>query len=172
MWVKLVAKSHVHITVYDSTSCVKWMQRKVTLFSSIIFAIRIISWYIWQFILLRLYLLERISWNQPISSPTLETLFGSIGDVILHLSSDRSFADKLLKVAKINEFINEIKMLSSGVELYRKIDTENQTHQPGKVFVYEVKLRCQENELTVIPEVHALHIFYIIIFNLFTLCCR
>lgn len=139
------------------------MQRKVTLFSIIIFTTRIISWYIWQFILLRLFLLERISWNQPISSPTLETLFGSIGDVILHLSSDNSFTYELLTVAKINEFINAIKMLSRGVDLYRKIDTENHTHQPGKVLVFEVKLRCQKNELTVILEVHALHIFYIIV---------
>lgn len=102
----------------------------------------------------------------------METLFGFIGDVILHLSPDTSFAYELLTVAKISEFINEINMLSRGVELYRKIDTENHTHQPGKVLVFEVKLRCQENELTVIPEVHALYIFYIIVFNFFTLCCR
>lgn len=102
----------------------------------------------------------------------MESLFGSIAGVIQHLDSDFSFAEELLTVAKMKEFINEIKMLSRGVELYRKIDTENHTHQSGKVLVFEVKLRCQGNELTVIPEVYVNNIFYIIVFILFTLCRR
>lgn len=103
---------------------------------------------------------DEILWHQHICSLTLKELFYSITDAISNLSSESSFAHELLNEVNQGEFINRILSLSRRIKLYKKISTGKHTNQPGKVYVFDVKVKCQGNHIIVVKEVNAfLYIF-------------
>lgn len=93
------------------------------------------------------------SWHQHIS-PTLKKLVDSITEAILKMSSDSSFAHELLNEVNQSEFVNVLQSLSRGIELFKRINTAEHTNQPGKVYVFDVKVQCRGNHIIVVKEVH------------------
>lgn len=114
---------------------------------------------------------EGSSWHQHISS-TLEKLAASIADSFTKLSSDSSFANKLLNEVNQSEFVNVIQSLSRGIELFTKINTDKCTNQPGKVYVVNIKVRCKGNHIVLVKEVSLLFNFLFSIAKPTLICVR
>lgn len=84
------------------------------------------------------------------------------------MPTDSSFAHELIN--EVNQgFVNVIQSLSRRIEIFKKINTAKHTNEPGKVYVFDVQVKCRGNHFTVVKEVHLLFLF--IFFKLISKIC-
>lgn len=91
---------------------------------------------------------------QRIHCKDLNILSGSISDIV-NFSSPSSFAEKLLNAEQKNKLISEIKSLSTDVVLHKTIEANTEREEHGKVYVFEVKVCWEKNQLCVTEQVLA-----------------
>uniref|UniRef100_A0A8W8MXB2 Uncharacterized protein n=1 Tax=Magallana gigas TaxID=29159 RepID=A0A8W8MXB2_MAGGI len=82
----------------------------------------------------------------------IEKLVGSLIEYIHQLTSDFSFATKLLHCVNFHVIMFEVKSLSRKVTLNYTFKTTTESHEPGKVYVADVTVTCEKKQLIVKPK--------------------
>ena len=68
-------------------------------------------------------------------------------------SSENSFSESLLDSLQVGPRLNRIRSLSESIELKTSPPDKGEFEEPGSVYVYEVDVDCERNELKVIEKV-------------------
>lgn len=89
----------------------------------------------------------------------IEKLYGSLIEYIHQLTSDFSFATKLLHCVNFHVIMFEVKSLSRKVTLNYTLKTTTESHEPGKVYVADVTVTCEKKQLIVKPKVSSFCLF-------------
>lgn len=92
-----------------------------------------------------------IDFSQPIE--VIEKLPGLFIKYFHLPTSDFSFAKELLRCVNFLDIMFEVKSLSRKVTLNNTFETTTESHEPGKVYVAEVKVTCEKQQLIVKPKV-------------------
>lgn len=96
---------------------------------------------------------RRDYWRQAIHSENLGELLNTISEAIQFPRSTRSFAEKLLNEEEKHKLIRDITLLSKEVVLHKKIKTETDSVEPGKVYVFEVDVCWERNKIGITEQV-------------------
>ena len=68
---------------------------------------------------------------------------------IQKVSSNKSFSTSLLSEIKFDDFLDKIRGLTKGVELNRDIPTSKEKIEPGTVYVFDVDVTWEKNDVKV-----------------------
>lgn len=63
--------------------------------------------------------------------------------------SHKSFSSSLLSEIKFDDFLDKLQGLTKGVELNRDIPTSKENIEPGTVYVFDVDVTWEENDVKV-----------------------
>lgn len=96
------------------------------------------------------------AWIETINFQSRSNLFDSFNIVIPEDQSKKSFTRSLLESSNLDKLVREIRYLARRVVLCKHIKDEDKT--PGTVYVYEVIVTYEENNV-VIKEM-VIHVFH------------
>lgn len=87
------------------------------------------------------------NWTENLESEELKTLFGVFNIDVPQDHSNLSFSKGFLKAAKLTEFVEEIRSLASKLVLCKTLKDGDK--KPGTVYVYEVNVKIEGNQLLI-----------------------
>lgn len=91
------------------------------------------------------------TWTESIHLPDLQHLFESFNVQIPDDPSKLSFAKELLRAMHLSDIVKEVRSLSMGVVLHKRL--RDKSNRPGTVYAYEVNVKNKHNKVDITEKV-------------------